>query len=305
MMMLYFIRLLLILALPLTVVDALQQQPLQKYRQTKLTATTINKGRKIRKPANLRRSLLLSSAASENNNINNSDSLSSIVNGMLQTQKEIARETKELYQSLQQQKDDDRSMTMPQVGKDGIYNIINQEQLQRFESMHSDKLIVLKFSSPVCQACRMLKQQFPSLLSKNDTKSIWFDGTIVMADIVISNNKNTHDPFRDYITSELNIHKIPTIQLYKSNNELYDTISCDPQKGCSWSTIKKQILQFVDQYGPALVKQQQQQQQQQNDDNNTSVLFTEQDVKVSSSWIKRSLSFLQSIRIRIQQFIIH
>jgi thiol-disulfide isomerase/thioredoxin len=287
-----FVRLLLVLALLLTVVHGFQQ-PLQNLEPKAAC-------RQWRHAP----SLLFSSASAENNNNNAADSLSNIVNGMLQTQQEIARETKELYQSLQQSQDDDRSL--PQLGKDGIYNIMNQEQLLNFKSINSDKMIILKFSSPVCQACRVLKQQFPSL-RKNETKFTFFNDAIVVADITISNNKNMRDPFRDYVTSELNIHKIPTIHLYKSNNQLVKTITCDPQKGCSWSAIKKQIIEFVNEYGPALVQQQQQQQQQENEDDN-SILFTHQDVnseQTSSTWIKRSLSRFQSIRIRIQRFIFH
>ena len=290
-MVLSFIRLLLVfLAFPLLAVDAFQQQH-QRCLEPKLVR-------------NRYQSILLSSASAENTNTNNgADSLSNIVNGMLQTQQEIARETKELYQSLQQSQDD---WSVPQLGKDGVYNIINQEQLQNFKSMHSDKLVILKFSSPVCQACRMLKQQFPSLL-KNNTKFTTFNDAVVVADIIVSNNKNVRDSFRDYITSELNIHKIPTIQLYKSNNELVDMITCGPQKGCSWSTIKKQILQFVNEHGLTLIQQQQQQQQQRED--NDSMFFGQQCVisqqVSSSSLMKRSLSRFQSILIRINRFIFH
>jgi len=163
----------------------------------------------------------------------NPEALSDLLGEMFQAKLEISRETKELKSLMSEDRD------MPVLGTNGIYRIANQRQLENFKAANADKLVFVKFSSPICAACRMLKQKFETL-----HRSPKFEGApVVFADIVISNNKRVQDPFRDYITSELQVRRIPSIHFYGGGST--DQIFCDEDGGCSWPKIQQQMLDFV------------------------------------------------------------
>lgn len=117
-----------------------------------------------------------------------------------------------------------------------------------FQAEHSDKLVFMKFSSPICQACRMLKQKFQQLHRSEDPRFV--TAPVVFADIVISNNKKVKDPFRDYVTSQLQVKRIPTIYFYVNGGDTpVDKFCCDLDTGgCSWPTIQQKMLQSIDQW---------------------------------------------------------
>ncbi|KAL3924598.1 MAG: hypothetical protein SGILL_000951 [Bacillariaceae sp.] len=149
---------------------------------------------------------------------------------MLHAQQEISKENKRQLER----------------GNRGVYNILSEQHYRRFQQDHADKLIILKFSSPVCAACRHLKPHFQKLHATFAEK----EKPVVFADIiVVSNNKNFRDPFRDFVSSKLNVRKLPTVQLYATGGQLIDTVACDPQ-GCSWSQMKQQMVNFVNQWAP-------------------------------------------------------
>jgi len=181
------------------------------------------------------------SASSDDQQIKDIDTeaLSGLLGEMFQAKLEISRENKEL-ESLSSE-----NSNMPVLGNDGIYRIISQTQLENFKAAHSDKLVFLKFSSPICAACRMLKQKFQTL-----HRNPKFAGApVVFADIVVSNNKKVQDPFRDYITSQLEVQRIPSIHFYASGSDaLVDEIVCDEEGGCSWPKIQQTMLDFIGQY---------------------------------------------------------
>jgi hypothetical protein len=106
----------------------------------------------------------------------------------------------------------------------------------------------MKFSSPICQACRMLKQKFQQLHRSQDPRFII--APVVFADIVMSNNKKVRDPFRDYVTSQLQVKRIPSIYFYVNGGDTpVDKFCCDLDTGgCSWPTIQQQMLQSIDQW---------------------------------------------------------
>ncbi|KAG7337653.1 thioredoxin [Nitzschia inconspicua] len=187
-----------------------------------------------------RRALMLYSAISAEQP---ESSLSGLVNGMLEAHKEIAEEAKELEDFT---KLSSENPGMPLLGSDGVYNILTEEQLHNFRSAHADKLVILKFSSPVCKACRALKQKFRHL---NDAPH-FVGQPVVFADIVISNNKNFKDSFREYVTKQLNVRQIPSLQFYSAGNHLVNTVGCDPETGCSWTKIKQQMVEFVQKWAP-------------------------------------------------------
>ncbi|KAG7347574.1 thioredoxin [Nitzschia inconspicua] len=187
-----------------------------------------------------RRALMLYSAISAEQP---ESSLSGLVNGMLEAHKEIAKEAKEREDIT---KLSSQNPGMPLLGSDGVYNILNEEQLHNFRSAHADKLVILKFSSPVCKACRALKQKFRHL---NDAPH-FVGQPVVFADIVISNNKNFKDSFREYVTKQLNVRQIPSLQFYSAGNHLVNTVGCDPETGCSWTKIKQQMVEFVQKWAP-------------------------------------------------------
>jgi len=115
-----------------------------------------------------------------------------------------------------------------------------------FKAANSDKLVFLKFSTPICAACRMLKQKFQTL-----HRNPKFAGApVVFAEIVISNNKRVQDPFRDYITSQLQVQRVPSIHFYTEGSDApVDQIFCaEEDGGCSWPKIQEQMLDFVGQH---------------------------------------------------------
>jgi hypothetical protein len=228
--------------LPLVVVMvAFPVLSVQGFQTTRNHNENVHRTRTERVQQSQPRTTSLSSAASSSSS---SSSLSGLVGGMLKAQAEISKEVQELQQL---QGDGDKGM--PILGQDGIYKILNEEQFHNFKAAHADKLVILKFSSPVCQACRMLKEKFRSLIKSGDTR---FAGQpLVFADILVSNDKRYQDPFRDYVTSKLNVQKIPSIQLLSADT-LVDTIGCAPE-GCSWTNLKQQMVAFVEEFAPTLL----------------------------------------------------
>jgi len=170
----------------------------------------------------------------------NTEALSDLLGEMFQAKLEMSRETKELKSLMSEDRD------MPVLGTDGIYRIINQRQLENFKDANGDKLVFLKFSSPICAACRMLKQKFQTLHRSPEFAEV----PVVFADIVVSNNKRVPDPFRDYITSQLEVQRIPSIHFYaRGSDALVGQITCeDDGGGCSWPKIKQQMVDFVGQH---------------------------------------------------------
>ena len=198
-------------------------------------STTNGRGRLPQFPARTSAALFSSSQHPDESE----SSLSGLVNGMLQAQQEIARENKEIKQQWKTGSRDE-----PILGKDGVYSILSEKHFHQLQRDNADKLIILKFSSPVCQACRKLKQKFHKL----HQSSLFAEKPVVFADVVVSNNKHFHDPFRDFVVSQLKVQKLPTVHLY-STGQLVDTVACDPQ-GCSWSHMKQQMISFVNRWSP-------------------------------------------------------
>jgi len=197
-------------------------------------------------------SRLLTSSSSDQEKIKDDNegkteqSISGLIGDMLQARLEMSQEMKET-ESLASSKNE---INMPILGNDGIYRIINEEQLRNFKEEHSDKLVFLKFSSPICKACRMLKQKFQHL-----HRSPKFVGMpVVFAEIVISNNKKVKDSFRDYIITQLQVERVPSIDFYVGGSDTHvDRFCCDRGKGCSWPKIQQQMLQSVDQWTTKII----------------------------------------------------
>jgi len=174
-----------------------------------------------------------------NNGADDTRALSGLLGEMFEANLEMSREKKQLESLVS------RNSDMPVLGTDGIYRIVSQNQLENFKAANADKLVFLKFSSPICAACRMLRQKFQTL----HRSPKFADKPVVFADIVISNNKKVADPFRDYITTQLQVRRIPSIHFYAGGSEgLVDQIFCDEKGGCSWPKIQQQMLDFIGQY---------------------------------------------------------
>lgn len=181
-----------------------------------------------------------------NNSVGSEDTaaLSGLLDEMFEAKLEMSLEKKELESSL--------NTDMPVLGNDGVYRIISQIQLENFKAAHSDKLVFLKFSSPICSACRMLKQKFQALHRSQK----FARAPVVFADIVISNNKKVPDPFRDYVTSQLRVQRVPCIHFIAGGKDSNaNHIYCDEDGGgCSWPKIQQQMLEFVGQHYTAPTK---------------------------------------------------
>jgi hypothetical protein len=94
----------------------------------------------------------------------------------------------------------------------------------------------------------MLKQKFQQLHRSQDPRFVI--APVVFADIVISNNKKVNDPFRNYVTSQLQVKRIPSIYFYVNGGDTpVDKFCCDLDTGgCLWPTIQQQMLQSIDQW---------------------------------------------------------
>ena len=112
----------------------------------------------------------------------------------------------------------------------------------------------MKFSSPFCQACKALMQQF-----KRHRHNPEFDD-IVFAEITV-NKKNMmrrrqqqndeDDEFLNFVTTQLNVTRIPYIHFYSptgggiTQHELVDSFACDVQDGCEWNLLKEKLTKFA------------------------------------------------------------
>lgn len=120
--------------------------------------------------------------------------------------------------------------TFPELGKDGLYKIMNKEQHLNFLEANPDKIVVLKFFAPWCRACKGLEPKF--LRVKNDDR---YDNLpLVFADFNVQDNK-------EYIKA-LGILALPNVHIYAGADGLVENFPCGPSKV---PILKKKIAQVV------------------------------------------------------------
>ncbi|KAL7581532.1 hypothetical protein ACA910_022098 [Epithemia clementina (nom. ined.)] len=117
----------------------------------------------------------------------------------------------------------------PELGEDGIYNILNREQHEAFVEAHQDKLIVLKVYAPWCRACKGMQPKFSAVVQ--DEK--YQDLPIVWAQLSVQHNKE--------FVKTIGVLALPTVQFYVGGS-LSDTFPCGPSK---IPILKRKLIQLV------------------------------------------------------------
>jgi thiol-disulfide isomerase/thioredoxin len=117
-----------------------------------------------------------------------------------------------------------------------------------FLDVHSDQIVILKFSSPFCKACQMLKQKFRLL--HHDPK--FQNQPLVLGDISMSNNPNLQhvDELAQFVVNDLHVTKIPTLHFYVGGR-LVETIVCGVD-GCAWTKLHPQMVDVVEEWGSVM-----------------------------------------------------
>lgn len=175
--------------------------------------------------------------------------LSSLVNGMLQSHRQ-KMDTEEILKTSSNLSGD----IMPQVSADGVYRIHTKEQYENFLANYNDKLVVMKFSSPFCQACKVLMQKFRNHRRNPQFEDIVFgEITINKRDVAATRRKQQqqqNDDFFHFVTSQLKVTRIPYIHFYgtgggSDQHQLVDSFACDVQDGCEWNLLKEKMTNFA------------------------------------------------------------
>lgn len=120
--------------------------------------------------------------------------------------------------------------SLPELGKDGLYKILNKEQHLAFLEANPDQILVIKFYAPWCRACKGLEPKF--LKVTNDER--YKDLPLVFADFSLQGNK-------DYVKS-LGVLALPNILIYAGSDGLVENFPCGPSKV---PILKKKIAMVV------------------------------------------------------------
>lgn len=139
---------------------------------------------------------------------------------------------------------------MPRQGRDGIYEILTEQQFHNFMLENSGRLVILKFTTSYCQACKKLDQHFRHLQEDpRFNNDLLEDPVVAVANVHISHNRygTLDDPFGDFVTFQLGVVSVPQVRFY-ANAKKIETITCDRTKGCSWTDIKHRIVDFVEEF---------------------------------------------------------
>ena len=124
---------------------------------------------------------------------------------------------------------DNTAGMMPELGKNGVYSIQNEDQHKALLEVHKDKLVIMKVFAPWCRACKGLEPKFNALVKDEKYENL----PIIWADLTIQHNK-------DYVKS-IGVLALPTVQFY-AHGERADTFPCGPSKV---PILKKKLAAFV------------------------------------------------------------
>ena len=127
---------------------------------------------------------------------------------------------------------DNPTTSFPELGDDGIYNILNKEQHEVFVEANRDKIIVLKLFAPWCRACKGLHPKFLAITQDDKYKPL----PLVWAQLSVQHNK-------EFIKS-IGVMALPTVQFYIGGT-LLDTFPCGPSKV---PILKRKLAQVVNEH---------------------------------------------------------
>jgi len=121
------------------------------------------------------------------------------------------------------------SISLPELGDNGVYHIQNKEEHQALLEANPDKLIILKVFAPWCRACKGLEPKFLQLVHSPKYQDL----PILWADLSIQHNKA--------FVQSIGVLALPTIQFYVGAS-LNDNFPCGPSK---ISILKRKLAQLV------------------------------------------------------------
>jgi thiol-disulfide isomerase/thioredoxin len=150
-----------------------------------------------------------------------------------------------------------------------------------FLDANSQQIVILKFSSPFCKACQMLKQKFRLL--HHDPK--FENQPFVLGDISVSNNPNVVDDMAQFVVNDLQVTKIPTLHFYVGGR-LVETIVCG-EEGCGWTILHPQMVDVLEEWGPLVVTH--------KEEDSTTTVHDAVTPTASNSWQNRIRSFLSHV----------
>lgn len=132
-------------------------------------------------------------------------------------------------------------------------SLIRFRLFRNFFATHSDQLLVVKFSSRTCQACKALHQKFRNYIHR---EAILQQAPVVFADVTVVPQRSTSQPaapFTTFVTQQLKVTRIPDVHFYTSRrnrqHRRVDQFNCDPTDGCSWGELKDKMVHFCHKYG--------------------------------------------------------
>ncbi|KAI2500481.1 hypothetical protein MHU86_13972 [Fragilaria crotonensis] len=109
-----------------------------------------------------------------------------------------------------------------------IYHLCDEQQHRQFLETHRDKIVVIKYYSASCKACKALEPRFRKLARDNR-------GTLSHSPIVFAQIPLTHN--NDFFQDVLQLQALPAIQIY-SAGALMDSFACPPKM---FTTLKQKV----------------------------------------------------------------
>ena len=112
------------------------------------------------------------------------------------------------------------------------YFIVGTQRL--FLEIHRDKVVVIKYYSVSCKACKALEPKFKKLASDSHRSFAHSDLPVVFAQIPMTRNS-------DFFQHVLHLQALPSVQIY-SADVLLDSFPCPPKM---FSSLKQKVDHWV------------------------------------------------------------
>jgi thiol-disulfide isomerase/thioredoxin len=142
-----------------------------------------------------------------------------------------------------------RQQQLPKLGKNGLYQITNEDEYRTLLEHNADKLIVLKVFAPWCKTCKALAPKFQALARG-------LGGVNKMSTTTSNNNKNNElllpiifaelphsKRNKDFVKLVLGISALPSVQLYAGNGMKVESFPCGPSKVST--ILKPKLAQLI------------------------------------------------------------
>ena len=149
----------------------------------------------------------------------------------------------------QQTRQHQHQQQLPKLGKNGLYQITNEDEYRTLLEHNADKLIVLKVFAPWCKTCKALAPKFQALArglggvnnisttTSNNNKNNELLLPIIWAELPHSKRN------KDFVKSVLGISALPSVQLYAGNGMKVESFPCGPSKVTT--ILKPKLTQLI------------------------------------------------------------